>query len=41
MSQKEYLLNQFAGMGFTKVTDIPEEMLDYLPENEDRDEDEI
>lgn len=41
MSQKEYLMNQFSGMGFRRVSEIPDEMLDYLPENEDRDEDEI
>ena len=39
LTQKNYATMQLAGYGFTRFCDIPEEMLDYLPENLERDED--
>ena len=40
LTPKSYATMQLAGYGFTRFCDIPEEMLDYLPENLERDEDE-
>lgn len=39
MTQKFYTMHEFEGRGFRNYEDIPEEMLDYLPENMDQDDD--
>lgn len=33
MSNKEYILDQLHGYGYKKAEDIPDEMLDFIPEN--------
>lgn len=40
MTQKNYAVKELSCYGFNKFEDIPEEMLDYLPENLDQDNDE-
>lgn len=41
MTTKAYIMHELEGRGYSRFNDIPEELLDYLPENmEDEDEDE-
>ena len=35
MTQKTYVLNQMRCYGYERIDEIPDEMLDYLPENMD------
>lgn len=39
MTTKAYVKEQMKYYGFTDFNHIPDEMMDYLPENLDRDED--
>lgn len=39
MTQKAYIMHELAGRGFSRFEDVPEEMLDYMPENLDGEED--
>ena len=39
MTMKKHAVNQLSCYGFNKYEDIPDEMLDYLPENLDDDGD--
>lgn len=32
MTEKTYILDQLHGYGYKKIDDIPDEMLDYIPE---------
>lgn len=40
MTMKKHAVNQLSCYGYNKFEDIPEEMLDFLPENMDSDTDE-
>ena len=40
MTMKKHAVNQLCCYGYNKFEDIPEEMLDYIPENMDSDTDE-
>lgn len=40
MTQKAYIMHELAGRGYTRYDQVPEEMLDYLPENLDDEQDE-
>lgn len=40
MTMKKHAVNQLSCYGYNKFEDIPEEMLDYIPENMDSDIDE-
>ena len=40
MTMKKHAVNQLSCYGYNKFEDIPEEMLDYIPENMDADTDE-
>jgi len=39
MTEKTYIMREMEGRGFNRFNEIPEEMLDYLPENLDKDDD--
>ena len=39
MTQKAYIMHELAGRGYSRFDDVPEEMLDYLPENMEGDVD--
>lgn len=39
MTTKTYIMHELEGRGYSRFDQIPEEMLDYLPENLDNDED--
>lgn len=38
MTMKAYTMQELSGRGFDRFEEIPEEMLDYLPENIEQDE---
>lgn len=40
MTMKKHAVNQLSCYGYNKFEDIPEEMLDYIPENMEEDTDE-
>ena len=40
MTMKKHAVNQLSCYGYNKFEDIPEEMLDYIPENMESDTDE-
>lgn len=40
MTMKKHAINQLSCYGYNKFEDIPEEMLDYIPENMESDTDE-
>lgn len=33
MTTKAYIMHELEGRGYSRFEDLPEEMLDYLPEN--------
>lgn len=42
MTTKAYIMHELEGRGYSRFDQVPEEMLDYLPENldsEDKDDD--
>ena len=39
MTQKAYIMHELAGRGYSRFDEVPEEMLDYMPENLEGEED--
>lgn len=39
MTQKAYIMHELAGRGYSRFEEVPEEMLDYMPENLEGEED--
>lgn len=40
MTTKAYIMHELEGRGYSRYEQVPEEMLDYLPENMDNDDEE-
>ena len=40
MTTKAYIMHELEGRGYSRYEQVPEEMLDYLPENMDNEDEE-